>query len=112
MAGVLSWVALSCASVGLLLVALVPSLTGRMWRTDAVELRRFRLFKEVLTANMSASLALVTAADPASGAVRRHDAGAGGCSCPTVPPAAGTRPVAPAPARPRPEEAPRAAARV
>lgn len=103
MAGVLSWVALSCASVGLLVVALVPSLTGRMWRTDAVELRRFRLFKEVLTDNMSAHLALVTVPDPASGAVRPH-APAGTCSCPSVPSAA--------PALTRAEDAPAAAAHV
>jgi hypothetical protein len=65
MADVVSWVALSCATVGLLLVALVPSMTARMWRTDAVELRRFGLFKEVLTANMCARARSAAAAGPA-----------------------------------------------
>ncbi|MBM9509590.1 hypothetical protein [Actinacidiphila acididurans] len=54
MAVVLTWVALSGASVGLVAVALVPSLTGRMWRTDTVELRRFLLFRQVLTDNLCA----------------------------------------------------------
>jgi hypothetical protein len=68
MAGVLAWIALSCASVGLMAVALMPSTIGRMGRADAAELRRFRMFREVLTANMSPRAA---AAVPSAAGRRR-----------------------------------------
>ncbi|GAA2647989.1 hypothetical protein GCM10010425_68660 [Streptomyces spororaveus] len=54
MGGILLWIVLISTSLGTVFTALSPPGAGRLWGVDALELRRQRRFKQVLSLHVDA----------------------------------------------------------